>query len=155
METLSILQDEKTNVKSVSLHFDLVPLAVQSVRFRNAGKFIQTYQPSKNHEYKSCIRTLAMNQLPSDFEMFTGTLFISVDFVFPALKSFTKATQRQIETGSILHKSTKPDLHDNLCKSTFDALTNLVWQDDSQIAELYSRKIYGLAPCITMNIKEI
>ena len=56
------------------------------------------------------------------------------EFVFPPLKSMKKKTIQDIEAGEIIYKITKPDLEDNLKKGLNDAMTGIVWTDDSRIA---------------------
>ena len=41
------------------------------------------------------------------------------------------------------HMAVKPDL-DKLCRSTFDALSGILWNDDAQVVELTASKHYGL-----------
>jgi Holliday junction resolvase RusA-like endonuclease len=66
-----------------------------------------------------------------------------------------KATQQEIIAGCIEYKTTKPDLCDNLCKGVCDALTGIVYRDDSLIAEVHSKKIYGINPRIEITIEEL
>lgn len=142
-------------MKELTLHLDIEPLAVQSLRFARCGSYIQKYQPKKNVEYKACIRVLTLNQLKEDFKLFSGALKIEANFIFTLPKNSTKKTKELIAQNKIVYKSTRPDLHDNLLKATADALTGVIYNDDSQIVELHSRKYYGITPGITMKISEV
>jgi len=139
----------------ISLILRVTPLAVQSVRFANIGGFMRKYQPRSNQDYKGCIKALALNQLPDDFELFTGPIKVDVEYIFPPLKSMSKKLTKSIEEGFLIYKDTKPDLSDNLNKGTFDALTGIVWLDDSQIVQLSAKKVYGSIGMIRMEIKDI
>ncbi len=139
----------------MKLIFNTESKAIQSFRFHNAGNFIQRYQPKQNYEYKALIRHSAEQQIGADFKLLENPLKVQVEFVFPELKSFSKSLKKRISEGAIVYKNTKPDLHDNLCKATFDALTGIVWEDDSQVAELSSRKYYGIRPKIIIEVHEI
>ncbi|HBM16073.1 MAG TPA: RusA family crossover junction endodeoxyribonuclease [Lentisphaeria bacterium] len=136
----------------MKLTFNVVPMAVQSCRFTRAGI---KYQPKENLSYKAQLRFLAEQQIGADFKLFEKALKVHAEFIFPELKSFSKKLKTRISKGSIIYKDTKPDLHDNLNKATFDALTGLIWKDDSQVAELSSRKYYGVKPQIILEITEI
>lgn len=142
---------------TLKLYFPIIPMAVQSVRFRNAGTFIQTYQPKRNQEYKGCIKVMARVQLPSDFKIIDKPIIINkLVYVFPLLKSMSKKLVKYISDGGIYYKETKPDLLDNCSKATLDALTGVIWRDDSQVVhtrDIY--KIYGLNPSITIEIDEV
>lgn len=139
----------------LSLYFDITPMAVQSVRFANMGSFIQKYQPKKNTEYKGCIKALAMNQMPMNWIVTDKPVkILKAYYVFPTLKSMPKKLVKQIEEGAIYYKQSKPDLMDNLNKATLDALTGVIWRDDSQIVHSSdSYKIYGLRPGIELEIE--
>ena len=126
-------------MKELTLSMDVVPKAIQSVRFSRFGK----YQPIQNVHWKSFIRLAATQQLPEDFQIFTGAVELIVRFTFPPLKSFSKKKLQEIETGGTFFKTTKPDLNDNLMKGLCDALTGVVWNDDSQICIVNTRKVYG------------
>ena len=136
----------------MKLIFNTIPLAVQSCRFTRTGI---KYQPKENLSYKAQLRFLAEQQIGADFRLLENPLKVQVEFIFPELKSFSKSLKKRISEGAIVYKDTKPDLHDNLCKATFDALTGIVWKDDSQVAELSSRKYYGIKPQIIIEVNEI
>lgn len=70
-------------------------------------------------------RPMAAKQIP---------ISITLDFYFEKPTSVSKKRS---------HISVKPDL-DKICRSTIDALTGIIYQDDAQIVELSARKHYGL-----------
>ena len=138
-------------MKELTLSMDVVPKAIQSVRFSRFGK----YQPIQNVHWKAFIRLAATQQLPEDFQIFTGAVELIVRFTFPPLKSFSKKKLQEIETGGTFYKTTKPDLNDNLMKGLCDALTGVVWNDDNQIAIVNTRKVYGKQGNISIIVREI
>jgi Holliday junction resolvase RusA-like endonuclease len=142
-------------VRRIELEFDIVPLAIQSARFYAAGKIIRSYQPEKNVSYKTALRLLCVNQLPNDFELLTGPLMLESDFYFPPPKSMRKRDLERLRNGEVIYKSTRPDLEDNLQKGTCDALTGILWHDDSQICRVISSKQYGLKPMIKITVSEL
>ena len=54
---------------------------------------------------------------------------------------------------SVTEKVTKPDLDKNL-RASFDALTGIVWTDDSQVVEILARKQFG-TPGAEIGIEEV
>ena len=54
---------------------------------------------------------------------------------------------------SILEKTTKPDT-DKLIRSVLDALTGILWEDDSQVVEIIARKEFG-TPSAEITIQEL
>lgn len=51
------------------------------------------------------------------------------------------------------HMTTKPDV-DKLSRAILDALTGVVWKDDSQVVELRARKTYGLVDLVQVAVIE-
>lgn len=60
-----------------------------------------------------------------------GAIEIRVRFVFPRPKSVKR-----------IHMTTRPDL-DKILRSCFDAMTGIVYSDDSRIMEIAASKQYG------------
>lgn len=70
---------------------------------------------------------------------------LTVTFRFQKPKSVKK---------TVLEKVTKPDT-DKLIRSVLDALTGIVWTDDSQVVEILARKQFGIQPGVDIIIEEI
>ncbi len=136
----------------INLYFEGVPMAIQSVRFSKSGI---AYQPKKNKNWKNYIRLSAISQLPNGFITLTCPIIINkAEFVFPAPKSFNKKQREIINSGGLIPKATRPDLTDNLFKGLIDALTGVVYNDDSQIYEIkYAAKYYGKNPKIELDFE--
>lgn len=140
---------------TLKLTFPIVPQAVQSFRVANIGGFIRKYQPEKNLSYKGCLKFLTTTQLPDGFKPYSMPVGVIARYIFPPLKSMPKKLLKRIHDGELIYKPTKPDLSDNLNKATFDALTGVVWLDDSQIVYLYAVKRYGMSGAIELEISEV
>lgn len=112
------------------------PIGSPRPRFRNAGKFIQTYMPTSYTKHKAYIQS----QLPK--KMLNSRLKVSIYFYFAPPKSWTK-NQKLISIGQ--YKRTKPDI-DNLIKTVLDAANDHLWKDDNQIAHIESFKQYAEEP---------
>lgn len=136
----------------LNLKLPVEPLAVQSARFCRQGKFIRSYQPEKVTSYKENLKKLALSQLPECFELYKDAIGVATVFVFPCPKSFSRKKMEFIREGGIIYKTTRPDLSDNLHKALNDAMTGILWKDDSLIAVSSSMKIYGIEPAVLMRI---
>lgn len=85
-----------------------------------------------------------------------GPVRIRLQFLFPRPKSHygtgrnhatLKATAQPLPTG-------KPDL-DKLQRAVFDALTHVVWVDDSLVTEVFAIKRYNPEPGVLVAIEEV
>jgi len=63
--------------------------------------------------------------------------------------------KRGLRSSAPIAPATKPDI-DKLARSTLDSLTGLVFDDDSRIVELRTRKIYATPGCegATINVRK-
>lgn len=134
------------------------PQPKQSARFairkgRNGANFLQKYQTKEIVQNEKNIAFDVKSQLPKGFIPFSGAIKVKALFVFPPLKSFPKAKLNALSAGTTIYKTTKPDLTDNLMKGTMDAMNGIVFTDDSVIAEVESKKIYGLVPRIELEFE--
>lgn len=121
------------------------PIGSPRPRFRNAGRFVQTYMPTSYTKHKAYIRE-QMPKLLTD-----KNLKVSLYFYFEPPKSWSKK-RKLIAIGT--YKRTKPDV-DNLIKTVLDAANNHVWQDDNQVVHIDSYKMYAEESKIVMFIKEV
>jgi len=82
-----------------------------------------------------------------------GPLRLNVLFVMP--RPGNMIWQRRPMPRALHEK--RPDL-DNLAKSTKDALTGILWRDDSQIAILNARKVIAAGdeqPCVEVQVMQL
>ena len=137
----------------VQLAIAAAPKSVQSVRFAARGGYIRTFQPRAQKEWKRAIKLAVTEQLPVGWKPFgKQPLWVQVHYVFPPLKSFTKASQELIENGGVIYKDTRPDVNDNLNKGLFDALTGVLWEDDGRVASSHVYKVYGKETGILISV---
>lgn len=121
------------------------PIGSPRPRFRNAGRFVQTYMPTSYTKHKAYIQE-QMPKLLTD-----KNLKVSLYFYFEPPKSWSKK-RKLIVIGT--YKRTKPDV-DNLIKTVLDAANKHVWQDDNQVVHIDSYKMYAEESKIVMVIKEV
>ncbi len=104
---------------------------------------MRKYQPTEVLQWKTAVRLEAASQLDPAFRPYDGVpLRLLVEYLFSPPKSLPKRDFRALSSGCLFYKTTRPDLADNLNKGLLDALTGIVWKDDSLIVEVYSRKLY-------------
>lgn len=111
------------------------PLPQKRPKVYRRGNFIQAVDPSK----KDKEAWLKLAKTCAKMEVLDGPLAVTLVFHMPIPKSL----KRKIELGMVHCK--KPDI-DNLIKFTLDALTGVLFFDDSLVAELIAKKIYSERP---------
>ena len=112
------------------------PIPKGRPRMTRAGR---SYTPPKTKRAERHIRTVSALHAPS--RPLEGRLSVELEFVFEAAKSWTKKKRAAANSGALPH-TIRPDL-DNLIKLALDSLNGLVWQDDTQVAEIKASKHYG------------
>ena len=127
----------------VELFMQMEPKAIQSVRFAVRGGFVRKFQPQRNVKYKGDIKMDALTQVPDDFEAFTGPIKLEVIYMYAPTTSMSKKKKAYLAEGNVIMKPTRPDLQDNLSKGLCDALTGVLWKDDSQIVWVEGFKVYS------------
>lgn len=131
--------------KPLTLEIEGTPVPKQSVRSFIRGGRIAHYQKAEVVKHFKNVELSVKSQLPEDFTILDGNIIISVDFIFEPPKSWSNKKMKELEEETYIPKTTKPDLTDNLKKGLCDALTGIVWTEDSRIStELLNRKYYGL-----------
>ena len=142
----------------LDLFLPVLPQPQQSVRFSSAGGFIRKYQPKKVVDWKKKVGILVRAQLPQGFKPFTreDCLRLHVNFIYPPQTSFRKWEIELLQSGGMIRKNTRPDRQDNLMKALCDALSGIVWEDDSIITDGPSgAKYFGLKEGIEIRIETV
>lgn len=116
-----------------------VPIAQPRQRHRiiagKSGNFVGNYTPSKSpvNDFKATVRMAAReywNEAPHQ-----GPVELVLKFVFPRPKKMIWKSRPMDRTAH----TARPDV-DNLQKSVADALSKLLWQDDSQVYSVTASK---------------
>nr|WP_272901078.1 MULTISPECIES: RusA family crossover junction endodeoxyribonuclease [Staphylococcus] len=121
------------------------PIGSPRPRFRNTGRYVQTYMPTSYTKHKDFIR----EQMPK--ALLDGKLKVTLSFYFKAPKSWSNR-KKLLAIGQ--YKRTKPDI-DNLIKTVLDAANDHLWKDDNQIVEIHSFKQYAEEPKIILEVEEV
>ena len=126
--------------------FYITPVPQGRPRFVKRGNFVQTYDPKTSKEFKCKLKELAkeFHMTPSE-----SALDVSVIFYMSIPKSKSKKWRENPPNHIV-----KGDI-DNIIKGTLDALTGIIWKDDSQICMISAHKMYSDTPRIEMIVKEV
>lgn len=129
--------------------------AKQSARFRNAGKFIQSYQPSKVINYANWVKQCFIQKFPDHNPMIFAGKMLAIKTVafFEIPKSKSKKFKELASMGKI-RPTKKPDT-DNIAKNIKDALNGIAYPDDSQFVTEIIEKWYSDTPRVEIFIKEM
>lgn len=125
------------------------PVAQGRPKFAVVGGHGRAYDPKKSRDYKSLIKQVAQEHVPA--ELLTGPLTLVVRVYRPIPKGFSKRKLAAALAGE-LRPTTKPDLR-NYIGGVEDALTKLIWVDDSQVVDYGATgKWYGDPPRIEVEV---
>lgn len=124
------------------------PVAQGRPKATTFGGHVRLYDPKKSRDYKDFVKITASEHAPE--KLFSGPVYMVVNFYRPIPKSFSKKKTAAAEAGE-LRPVTKPDT-DNLVKGIKDALKNVIWKDDSQVVDLRAAKWYSERPRVEVEI---
>ena len=105
-------------------------------RYTRSGR---PYTPEKTRKYEKLVRSAYKLQSGHNFEK--AALVLNITAFFPIPKSFTKKQRELIRIGK-LFPTVKPD-KDNIEKIVLDALNGAAYDDDKQIVDGRTRKLYA------------
>lgn len=95
----------------------------------------------KNKNWRSIVAVCGSDEMRKSGALFNGPLRVKFDFVMPRRKGDMNSKGEVKPTAPFYH-TTKPDAL-KLARSTEDALTGIVWNDDAQTAILEISKRYA------------
>lgn len=104
---------------------------------------VVTSDNPKNKSWRQEASSQAINTMMGKVLM-AGAVELIVDFYFDRPKSQKKA----------VYKTSRPDC-DKLVRSVADAMTGIVYQDDSQIVIMTCRKTYGSPARAEIQVREL
>jgi Holliday junction resolvase RusA-like endonuclease len=105
-----------------------------------ARAIVQLITPPETRKAEDQLQKMARSYM-GPRQPFAGPVRMMIVAVYAPPPSWTKTLHAALATGVVYHTS-KPDA-DNLAKLVGDALNEIAYQDDSQVAELVVRKRYG------------
>ena len=119
--------------------------------FYRGGKVIITDACKGSKDWKSVVSYSARQQYRGN--PLTGSIRVYVTFRMPRPKYHFKKNGELSSKAEYYHTK-KPDAT-KLMRSTEDALTGILWADDSQIYHQEITKMYDAKPGVTIEVEEI
>lgn len=116
-------------------------------RFKNTGKFIQTYTDRETREYEKKVKKSYVGEITENNVMAVIEAYYSIP------KNTSKKTREAMLRGDI-RPSKKPDV-DNIAKIILDGLNGVAYIDDKQVVMLCVRKAYSNTPRVEVSIEEV
>jgi Holliday junction resolvase RusA-like endonuclease len=132
-----------TTSKTIHLFIPGNPVPQGRPRACIRGKHASVYEDAKSKDWKRTVRFLANVGLPDMWELIAGA--INLQITFKLLRPKSVSVKKRPEP------ICRPDL-DNLIKAVKDALTGVLWYDDSQIIELEAKKVYDNPPGVDITV---
>ena len=127
------------------------PIPQGRPRFTKTG---HTYDPERSRNYKQLVRFWVTQHLKKidDWKPFENALCVDLTFYMGIPSSWSKKKRIQAIQGQIRPTSKRLGDADNLCKSVTDAISGLVYVDDSQIVNLGISKYYSETPRCVLKV---
>jgi Holliday junction resolvase RusA-like endonuclease len=96
--------------------------------------------PEKNRNWRAAV-ALAASEAMNGRDIFSGPLYVEITFQMPRPKAHF-SRKSGLKKSAPHWNTTKPDIT-KLARSTEDAMTQVVWKDDAQIAQSVTHKLYA------------
>lgn len=118
------------------------PIAQGRPRFTTIHGFARAYDPAKSRNFKQWVRLCAIQAIKKidGFEPFENACIVEVTFYRHIPSSWSKKKRIEADSG-VIRPITRPDLG-NYEKGFYDALTGIVWVDDSIVTDKHVKKRY-------------
>lgn len=110
-----------------------------------------TFTPKKTKDYEELVKYSYIAEHGKT--KLDGALKMTIIAYFKIPKSDNKAT-KLLKADNVIRPISRPDA-DNVAKSITDGLNGVAYDDDSQIVELYIRKLYSFDPMVEVVIEVI
>lgn len=125
-----------------------IPAPQGSMRafMRKGARFPVVTSDNRNLKpWRQSVAFAAALETPVNGGLWQGPVSIGVVFYLPRPKSLPKRVE---------YPTKKPDC-DKLVRGILDALTGILWRDDSQVVEMAARKLYGDPPRAEITVQEL
>lgn len=110
----------------------------RAIMNRFSGKAYVIDACEKSRDWKTTVAQVASDAYKGD--LLTEPIELQIVFLFDRPQSHWGANGK-LRAKAPAHKNTKPDLT-KIIRAAEDALTGIIWRDDSQVVEIIARKAF-------------
>ena len=128
------------------------PVGKGRPRFARRGAFVTTYTPEKTASYENLVKLKAEEAMVGR-ELIAGAVAVTILLFITPPASWSNKKMLQALNHEIL-PTTKPDI-DNVIKGIFDAMNEIVWNDDKQVVDVTVRKRYANCARATVEVRPL
>ena len=128
------------------------PVGKGRPRFARRGNFVTTFTPEKTASYENLVKVKAEEAMVGH-ELIAGAVAVTILLFITPPASWSNKKMLQALNHEIL-PTTKPDV-DNVIKGIFDAMNEIVWNDDKQVVDVTIRKRYANTARATVEVRPI
>lgn len=143
--------DQLLSNKVVNFTIPGKPFAKQRPRVSSRGRFSTIYTPKETIAYENLVKCSYYQSVGE--KKLQGPINATIKGTFPIPKSVSKKQRDYMVNNEVLYTK-KPDC-DNMAKICLDALNGIAYDDDSQVCELFTKKVYGENPKVDITLREI
>jgi len=117
----------------------------KSRKLEIAGKANAFYNPRSNYKRKLAKEIKdRINETVKDFNIIDGEVHLKAEFGLMPPKKYTESkTKWQLVVDGVITPTVRPDV-DNWIKPVMDVLNKLAYEDDGQITDLHTIKVYSI-----------
>ena len=128
------------------------PVGKGRPRFARRDAFVTTYTPEKTASYENLVKVKAEEAMVGR-ELIAGAVAVTILLFITPPASWSNKKMLQALNHEIM-PTTKPDV-DNIIKGIFDAMNEIVWNDDKQVVDVTIRKRYANTARATVEVRPI
>lgn len=128
---------------------------VGTVTTKDGRTFATKYTPKEMKYYANLVKMMFRNTYPEHLSsvFYDVALAVTITVHVSIPKSYSNK-KRELALKGLLVPQTKPDC-DNIAKNICDALNEVAWPDDKQIARLLVKKVFDENPFVEVEIDAI
>jgi Holliday junction resolvase RusA-like endonuclease len=116
------------------------PVGKGRPKFARRGAFVTTYTPEKTASYENLVKVKAEEAMQGR-TIIDGAVAVTIALFVTPPASWSQKKQRAA-LDHLTMPTAKPDV-DNVIKGIFDAMNEIVWNDDKQVVDLSVQKRYA------------
>lgn len=128
------------------------PVGKGRPRFARRGNLVTTFTPEKTASYENLVKVKAEEAMVGR-ELISGAVAVTILLFITPPASWSNKKMLQALNHEIM-PTTKPDI-DNVIKGIFDAMNEIVWNDDKQVVDVTIRKRYANTARATVEVRPI